>query len=71
VPITLRLTREGSTIRSEYSTDGGESFHLVGEPLQFDKPLPGTLYVGLASTAHDTSQVSEARFKELVLRTFQ
>ena len=65
LPIVLRLTRQGDTITARYSTDEGKSFQAACEPMTFDSPLPKTVYAGLAITAHDASQTSEARFSGL------
>src|SRR5262249_44219339 len=54
-----------NAILAEFSHDGGRSFEPADDPLQFTEPLPQTLYVGLAITSHDVSQVSEARFRGL------
>jgi regulation of enolase protein 1 (concanavalin A-like superfamily) len=67
-PITLRLTRQGRTITPEYSIDDGQTFQSAGEPLTFDHDLPGTLYVGLALTSHQRSQISQAKFKDVTIR---
>ena len=65
MPITLRLTRQGDTVRAAYSRDQGRSFQPAGEPLTFVEPLAATVYVGLAITAHNSSRISEARFRDL------
>jgi WD40 repeat protein len=62
-PITLRLTRHGNTITPEYSLDDGQSFQPAGNPVTFDTPLPRTLLIGPAITAHDEAQMSEAKFR--------
>ena len=67
-PMLLRLTRRGSTIAAESSTDNGGSFQPAGQPVTFDPPLASTVYAGLAITAHDESQVSEAKFSGLEIR---
>jgi hypothetical protein len=67
-PITMRLTRKGNTITAEYSTDDGKTFQSAGDPYTFEQALPKTLYVGLAITAHDASQVSEAHFSNLDIK---
>ena len=65
LPIVLRLARQGDTITARYSTDEGKTFQAAGEPLTFESPLPKTVYAGLAITAHDASQTSEAKFDGL------
>jgi hypothetical protein len=67
LPILLRLTRRGNTIAAETSQDGGRSFRRAGDPVRFDSPLPKSVYAGLAITAHDESQISEAKFRDLRL----
>jgi hypothetical protein len=67
-PITLRLTRQGHTIRPEYSTDDGKSFQPAGDPLTFGQDLPRTVYVGLAVTSVDITQISRAKFRDLVIQ---
>jgi regulation of enolase protein 1 (concanavalin A-like superfamily) len=68
LPILLRLTRRGNTITAQYSRDEGWSFQPAGPPLTFDPPLASTVYAGLAITAHDENQVSEAKFSGLEIR---
>jgi WD40 repeat protein len=68
LPITLRLTRQGDAITAEYSTDGGQQFRSAGVPLQFEEALPQTLYAGLVITAHNASQISEAKFMDLQIQ---
>jgi regulation of enolase protein 1 (concanavalin A-like superfamily) len=68
LPILLRLTRRGNTITAQYSRDEGHSFQPAGQPVIFDPPLASTVYPGLAITAHDESQVSEAKFSGLEIR---
>jgi hypothetical protein len=65
LPIMLRLTRSGDTITAQYSTDQGRSIRAAGDPLTFHPPLAKTVYVGLAVTAHNPNQVSEAKFRGL------
>lgn len=61
-PLLLRLTRKGKEITAEYSIDDGKTFQRAGEPVSFPEDLPKKIYVGLAITAHDNSQLTEARF---------
>jgi hypothetical protein len=68
LPLLLRLTRRGNTITAQYSRDQGRSFQPAGAPYQFDEPLPETAYGGPAITAHDASQVSEAKSDGLEIR---
>jgi hypothetical protein len=68
LPITLRLTRRGDTIAAEYSRDGGTSFRSAGDPVQFGGALSKRVYAGLAITAHDSSQITEAKFKGLEIQ---
>jgi hypothetical protein len=65
LPITLRLTRRGNEVAAACSRDGGKSFRLIGDPIPFAPPLARGLYVGLAITALDREQISEARFQDL------
>jgi hypothetical protein len=65
LPILLRLTRRGNTIAAETSQDGGRSFLRAGDPIRFDRPLPKSVYAGLAITAHNAGQISEAKFLDL------
>jgi WD40 repeat protein len=69
MPITLRLTRRADRITPEYSRDDSKSFLPAGTPCQFDPPLPRSVYVGLAITSHDVSQISEATFGNLQIKT--
>jgi WD40 repeat protein len=71
LPILLRLTRRGNTVSAEYSQDDGRTFQQAGEPLTFSPPLVGTLCGGLAITAHQEGQVSEARFSGLKVEPLQ
>jgi hypothetical protein len=68
LPIVLRLTRQGNTITSEFSTDGGTTFNLGADPFTYDAGLPARLYVGLGATAHNSRQVTEARFNGLEVK---
>src|SRR5262249_22142291 len=65
LPMLMRLTRRRSTIAAEYSIDAGRSFQPAGTPTTFDPPLPETVWVGLAITAHDPSQITQAKFRDL------
>jgi hypothetical protein len=67
VPVTLRLVRQGDTITWLYSIDGGRTFRSPGPLATFTTPLPQTLFVGLAVTARNRDQVSEAEFANLRL----
>jgi len=64
-PVTLRLTRHGSMVTPEYSTDNGTTFQAAGPPLTFDPPLGNTAYVGLAISAADRGSTIQARFSNL------
>jgi regulation of enolase protein 1 (concanavalin A-like superfamily) len=66
-PLRLRLIRRGSTITVQYSTDDGRTFRSAGPMVKFDPPLPSMLHVGLAGTATDRGQISEARFSQIQL----
>jgi hypothetical protein len=68
LPIVLRLTRQGNTISSEFSTDDGATFNAAAEPFIYEAGLPARLYVGLAATAHTSRQVTEARFNGLEVK---
>jgi len=65
LPVVLRLTRQEDTIRAEYSSDHGKSFHPAGDPWTFAPALPKTVYLGLAITAHNVDRISEAKFSGL------
>jgi hypothetical protein len=65
LPITLRLTRTENRITPEYAFDDGLGFRPAGEPIILRGTLPGALYVGLAATANDRTQTSQARFSDL------
>jgi WD40 repeat protein len=65
MPIALRLTRQGSTVTPEYSRDAGKSFQPAGDPVQFDDALAKRVYVGLAISSRDVTQISEATFRGL------
>jgi TolB protein len=65
LPLMLRLTRRGNTITAHYSLDEGRSFQAAGDPILFAPPLAKGVHAGLAITAHDESQVSEAKFRDL------
>jgi hypothetical protein len=67
VPVTLRLVRKGDTITWLYSIDGGRTFRSPGPPATFSSPLPPTLSVGLAVTARNRDQISEAEFANVRL----
>jgi regulation of enolase protein 1 (concanavalin A-like superfamily) len=68
-PIWLRLTRRGSQILFEYAADGA-NYRQAMPPLTLNPPLAGTLYLGLASTATDRTQMSEAQFTLPEVRIF-
>jgi regulation of enolase protein 1 (concanavalin A-like superfamily) len=65
LPVLLRLMRRGNIVSAECSMDEGKSFQPVGVPATFAPPLPRTLAVGLAVTAHDESKLTEAKFSDL------
>jgi len=65
LPIVLRFTRRSDTISAQYSIDEGKTFEAAGSPSTYSSPLPKTLYAGLAITAHDATQLSEAKFRDL------
>jgi WD40 repeat protein len=68
LPVTLRLTRRGSTIAAEYSKDDGKSFRAVSDPVEFVPALAKRVYVGLALVARGPERMSEARIRDLELR---
>jgi DNA-binding GntR family transcriptional regulator len=68
VPIVLRLTRRGNQITSELSLDDGQTFTRAPERYTYERDLPRRLYVGLAATAHDSSQITEAKFNGLEIK---
>jgi hypothetical protein len=68
VPIVLRLTRKGNEITAELSLDDGKTFKLAADPFTYEKALPNRLYVGLAVTAHNSSQITEAKFNGLEVK---
>jgi len=65
LPILLRLTRRGNEVAAAFSQDEGKSFSPAGAPYHFERALPERLYVGLAATAHNSSQVTEATLSGL------
>lgn len=64
-PVTLRLTRRGSTVTPEYSTDSGQTFQAASQPITFDPPLGKTVYIGLAISAADRGSTKQAKFSNL------
>jgi hypothetical protein len=68
LPILLRLTRQGDRITAAYSQDNGQSLQPAGDPVLFVPALAKTLYAGLAITSHEPTEISEARFRKLVIR---
>jgi hypothetical protein len=67
-PVTLRLTRRGNTVMTEFSTDNGQTFQAAGQPIAFDPPLGKTVYIGVAIAAADRGSTREARFSSLEFR---
>jgi regulation of enolase protein 1 (concanavalin A-like superfamily) len=67
-PVTLRLTRRGSTVTPEYSTDNGQTFLAAGPPVTFDPPLGQTVYIGAAIASADRGTVNQATFSNLELK---
>jgi hypothetical protein len=61
LPLTLRLTRRGVAITTEYSTDDGQTYLPVGSRYT-ELRLPEAVYVGLGLAAGDRNRVSEATF---------
>jgi hypothetical protein len=70
-PITIRMTRRGQTVISEYSTDEGQSFLPAADPLTFDQELPRALSVGLVVGAVNPDQTTTARFASLTVQPLQ
>jgi hypothetical protein len=68
LPLTLRLTRQGSMIRAEYAPDNSRGFRPAGAAIAFEAPLLPTVHIGLAITAIDTSRLSEAQFDRFEVR---
>jgi regulation of enolase protein 1 (concanavalin A-like superfamily) len=68
VPIVLRLTRKGNEITAELSLDDGQTFKLAADPFTYERELPQRLYVGLAITSHNSSQITEAKFNGLEIK---
>jgi hypothetical protein len=64
----LRLTRRGDRISAETSQDGGKSYQPAEESVVFDPPLAKTVSVGLAICSHNSSRLSEARFRGLEIQ---
>jgi hypothetical protein len=62
IPITIRISRHGRVITTDYSYDDGKTFQTAEEPLTFEQDLPRTLYVGLAITAADVTATARATF---------
>lgn len=67
-PVLLRLTRRGSTVTPEYSTDGGATFQAASPPITFDPPLGKTVYLGLAISAADRGNIGQATFSGMELK---
>jgi regulation of enolase protein 1 (concanavalin A-like superfamily) len=67
-PVTLRLTRLGSTVTPEYSTDRGTTFRAAGPPVAFDPPLAKTVHIGLAVSSSAHGSITTARFSGLEIR---
>jgi hypothetical protein len=66
LPLTLRVTRRRDTVTGEVSRDG-RRFRPVGR-WTFVPSLAERVEVGLAVTAHNVQQTSEARFEGLAIR---
>jgi regulation of enolase protein 1 (concanavalin A-like superfamily) len=66
--VLLRLTRRGSTVTPEYSTDQGQTYQAAGPPITFSPPLATTAYVGLAISAADRGSTVQARFSDLEIK---
>jgi regulation of enolase protein 1 (concanavalin A-like superfamily) len=66
-PLWIRMRRTGDEIVGEYSTDDGKTW--LGGDLDENKitldGLPETVHAGLAITAHDRGELSEAKFSDL------
>jgi hypothetical protein len=70
-PVVLRLTRQGNTISSEYSTDSGKTFQPAGDPLTFDQDLPASLSVGLFMNSTDRFNLATAKLSDLQIQKLQ
>ena len=62
-PGWVRLVREGSLISAYQSMDGASWTFVGTETVQ----MPSTIYVGLAVTSHDVSDISTATFSNVVV----
>jgi hypothetical protein len=61
-PYWVRLTRSGDTFSGDYSTDGVDWTEQGTVDLSPYATLNGTLYIGLAVTSRDNSQLNHAAF---------
>jgi RHS repeat-associated protein len=64
-PVWLRLTRTGSTVTAERSTDG-LAWTLVGTDATVGLPTGTPIYVGLAVTSHNVAAASTVTFTNAV-----
>jgi regulation of enolase protein 1 (concanavalin A-like superfamily) len=62
-PLYLRLTRQGDTITPEYSFDG-TTFQRGSDPVTVTG-LNAELEVGVGHTSHDTTRISEVRYRDI------
>jgi regulation of enolase protein 1 (concanavalin A-like superfamily) len=67
--VSLRIQRTGNTLKF-FRSDDGKTFSPYGVPDTLEVPdLNQDLFVGLVGTAHDNSQVAQAKFDQIQLTT--
>ncbi len=70
LPHWLRLTRTGSTIQAEHSSDGTTWEPMIEvanptEPTARDLTMGSTVYIGLAVTSHNANVMTTAEFSNI------
>jgi hypothetical protein len=68
LPILLRLTRRGNSVTAAYSQDEGKTFHATPDPAEFNPPLAGRVYAGVAISPTNPYNNSEVWFSGLQIR---
>ena len=63
-PVWVRLTRMGNTFTSYYSADGSTWTEIARQ----DISMGTTVYVGLATTAHDNNVLTTARYRSVTVQ---
>jgi hypothetical protein len=61
-PYWVRLTRQGNTLSAEHSPDGTTWTDFAPGVSSVTIPMPASVYIGLALTAHNPDAVTEAQF---------